>query len=52
MAEEREMYLASGGRENGDDDPVKVNGVKRVSILFKLPYWAVSCHTLFSCQSI
>ena len=52
MAEEREIYPASGSREDGDDDPVKMNGVKRVSILFKLPYWAVSCHILFSCQSI
>jgi len=42
MAEERAQYIADGGREDGDDDPVRENGVKRVSVLFKLPYWVVN----------
>ena len=31
-----------GGVENLDEDPVKLHGVKRCSILFDLPYWKVS----------
>jgi hypothetical protein len=37
----REAYLELGGRENGKHDPVKRTGVKRISILFQLPYWEV-----------
>lgn len=50
MAEERVAYIADGGRENGEDDPVKKHGVKRVSMLFQLPYWAVSCTFLWLCH--
>jgi hypothetical protein len=46
MAEERSVYLSGGGREDGDQEPVKLNGVKRLSVLFLLPYWAVRFHTL------
>ena len=37
----RESYLQCGGRKNSEHDPVKSTGVKRVSILFQLPYWEV-----------
>ena len=37
----RESYLQCGGRPNSKDDPVKKTGVKRISILFQLPYWQV-----------
>lgn len=46
MAEERELYLIDGGHEDGEDDPVKVHEVKRRSVLFDLPYWAVSSQHL------
>ena len=39
---QRSKYLSSGGVENGNDDPVKLHGVKRHSIFFELPYWKVS----------
>ena len=42
FAQERNSYLASGGRAEGPDDPVRKHGVKRLSILFSLPYWKVS----------
>ena len=42
MAEERVAFIAGGGRRDGDDDPVKEHGVKRVSVLYDLPYWVVS----------
>ena len=42
MEEERVAYLGSGGRQDGEDDLVKQHGVKRVSVLYELPYWAVS----------
>lgn len=32
--------MHGGGVEDCDDDPVKKHGVKRVSIFYKLPYWA------------
>ena len=35
---ERERFLANGGVENSDDDPVKLHSVKRCSIFFLLPY--------------
>lgn len=38
MGEERAMYLANGGRKDGEDDPVKLYGVKQVSELYHLPY--------------
>ena len=38
---QRERYLADGGVENSDDDPVKWHGVKRCNIFFLLPYWKV-----------
>ena len=40
--EERAAFLEFGGEVDDDDDPVKVHGVKRASILFELPYWKVS----------
>ena len=42
FAQERNSYLASGGRAESPDDPVRKHGVKRLSILFSLPYWKVS----------
>ena len=42
MGEERAQYLAQGGRPDGENDPVKLHGVKRVSSLYQLPYWSVS----------
>lgn len=41
-AEEREHFLASGGAEDDDEDPVRTHGVKRLSALFELPYWEVT----------
>lgn len=38
MGEERALYVTSGGRVDGENDPVKVHGVKRLSVLFLLPY--------------
>ena len=35
---EREEYLRQGGVENSSDNPVRLHGVKRRSILFDLPY--------------
>jgi len=40
--EECVVYIENGGHKNIEDDPIKNHGVKRVSILFTLPYWAVS----------
>jgi len=37
-ANARSDYLRDGGVENGDEDPVKLHGVKRRSIFFDLPY--------------
>jgi len=39
--EERELYIAIGGVEDGEEDPVKRHGVKQVSVLFELSYWKV-----------
>ena len=41
-AEERERWLRAGGAP-ARDDPALRTGVKRLSILFRLPYWKVSC---------
>ena len=38
---ERSQWLRNAGVEDSDGDPVKQHGVKRVSILFALPYWKV-----------
>ena len=38
---ERSQFLRNGGVEDSNDDPVKQHGVKRVSILYALPYWKV-----------
>jgi len=38
MVEEHVVYLDEGGQDNGEDDPVKMNGVKRVNILNQFPY--------------
>ena len=40
----QESFLQLGGRPNSKHDPVKKTGVKRVSILFQLPYWEVLSH--------
>ena len=37
-AEERQKWLDDGGRPNSEGDPVKRHGVKRLSILYRLPY--------------
>jgi hypothetical protein len=44
---ERQRYLASGGQENGPNDPVHQHGVKRWSCLDELPYWRVRNLTSF-----
>ena len=49
MGEERAAYIVSGGRQDGEDDPVKRHGVKRVSALFQLPYWAVRFAHMLNC---
>ena len=41
-AQEYEAWKADGNREGGVGDPSKVHGMKRLSILFRLPYWKVS----------
>ena len=46
MGEEQVSYLGSGGRQDGEDDPVKQHGVKRVSVLYELPYWVVSFNSV------
>ena len=38
----RESFLQCGGRRSSKGDPVKKTGVKRISILFHLPYWQVN----------
>lgn len=35
----KESFLQCGGIPNSRADPVKKTGVKRISILFQLPYW-------------
>lgn len=40
--EERAAFLEFGGEDKDDEDPVKIHGAKRASILFQLPYWKVS----------
>lgn len=42
----RDSFLDLGGRKNSRDDPVKKTGVKRVSILYDLPYWEVKNYVL------
>ena len=39
---EYENWFREGNKEGGVGDPSKVHGVKRRSILYKLPYWKVS----------
>jgi len=46
MGEDRVAYIESSGQRDGDDDPIREHGVKRVCALFELPYWAVSSHVL------
>lgn len=40
---EREAFLKDGGTRNSPNDPVHRHGIKRVSVLFRLPYWKVCC---------
>lgn len=40
--QQRDNYLRDGGVIHATDDPVRQHGVKRLSILFSLPYWEVS----------
>lgn len=42
-AEERQRWLRAGGAP-GRDDPALRTGVKRLPILFRLPYWKVQCY--------
>ena len=54
FAEEREAYIASGGRADGPADPVRRHGVKRISALYSLPYWkvwAMSLTTFYFCSN-
>ena len=46
--EARERWIQAGGRPGSENDPVKRNGVKRHSVLFKLPYWDVSPYMLMN----
>ena len=39
---ECEAWKADGNRWGAAGDPFKIHGVKRLSILFRLPYWKVS----------
>lgn len=39
---ECEAWKASGNRAGAPGDPSKIYGLKRLSILFRLPYWRVS----------
>jgi hypothetical protein len=39
---EYEAWKTAGNREGSAGDPSKEHGVKRLSILFRLPYWKVS----------
>ena len=39
---EYEAWKQSGNRPGAAGDPSKLHGVKRLSILFRLPYWKVS----------
>lgn len=41
---ERQRWISNGGIEGDDDDPIHDHGVKRVSILYQLPYWKVRWH--------
>jgi hypothetical protein len=41
VAEARQEFLANGGRENSNNNPVHVYGVKRKNILYELEYWKV-----------
>lgn len=47
-AKARERWLVAGddNREGGESDPVHQSGVKRLSVLYSLPYWQVSLLTL------
>lgn len=42
-----ESWKREGNREGGLGDPSKIHGVKRLSILFRLPYWKVRYHMNF-----
>ena len=41
-ANKRQMWLDSGGVPGSEDDPVHASGIKRLSVLYRLPYWRVS----------
>ena len=44
----RESFLQLGGHPHSKHDPVKKTGVKKVSILFQLPYWEVIFYLVLS----
>ena len=46
-AEHRQRWLDGGGQPGAPGDPVRTTGVKRRSILFRLPYWEVTVLTLY-----
>jgi hypothetical protein len=48
-AEERKRWLRAGGAP-ARDDPALRTGVKRLSILFRLPYWKVNTFLGMSCM--
>ena len=41
-AREYVAWIEAGNTPGSADDPSKLHGVKRLSILFRLPYWKVS----------
>ena len=45
----RSQWLRDGGVEDSEADPVKLHGVKRMSIPFALPYWKVQYIRMSSC---
>jgi hypothetical protein len=41
MAKDKEAYLVVGRVEDGNQDPMKPYGVKRLFANYLLPYWSV-----------
>lgn len=46
---ERETFLKNGGVPKSVGDPVHKHGIKRVSILYRLPYWKVCIVVVVFC---
>ena len=49
FADERQRWLDGGGVLGAPGDPVHYSGIKRRSILYRLPYWEVCSHENFTC---